>query len=140
MTGKFKVLVLCTGNACRSQMAEGLVRHYLGDRVDVESAGVMPCFVHPLGIAVLAELGIDISEHRSKHFEEFSGEDFDLFVSLCSNARDICGTFPWAKKQFHMGFDDPTGTLGADEKVLDAFRKTRDEIRERLLPYIEEHL
>jgi len=121
-------------------MAEGLIRHYLGDRVDVESAGVMPCFVHPTAIAVLAELGIDISEHRSKHVDEFSGEDFDLFVSLCSTARDICGTFPWAEEQVHMEFDDPTGTLGTDEKVLDAFRKTRDEIRERLLPFIEGRL
>ena len=137
MIRSYRILVICTGNACRSQMAEGLVRHNLGDRMEVESAGVIPCFVHPDAIEVLAELGIDISSHRSKHVMEFEGDDFDLFITLCGHARDVCGPFPWAVEQVHMGFDDPTTSVGSREDVLDAFRKTRDEIKEKLLPFIE---
>jgi arsenate reductase len=138
MPDKYRVLVLCTGNACRSQMAEGLMSHYLGDRVDVESAGVHPCYVHPGAIAVLAELGIDISNNRSKHVMEFEGEDFQLAVTLCGHAKDVCGVFPWAEEQVHMGFDDPITATGSNEDILNAFRKTRDEIKGKLLPFIEE--
>jgi arsenate reductase len=138
MTDIFRVLVICTGNACRSQMAEGLVRHFMGDRVEVESAGVIPSYVHPGGIAVLGEFGIDISEHRSKHVMEFDGEDFQLVVTLCGHAKDICGVFPWTEEQVHMGFDDPFGTTGGNEDILNAFRMTRDEIKEKLLPFIED--
>lgn len=138
MTGKYRILVICTGNACRSQMAEGLVRHYLDDRVVVESAGVIPCYVHGVAVEVLSEIGIDISSHRSKHVEEFEGHDFELAITLCSHAKDVCGLFPWAVEQVHMGFDDPITAVGRREDVLDAFRKIRDEIKEKLLPFIEE--
>ncbi len=135
---KFRILLICTGNSSRSQIGEGLVRHFMGDRVDVESAGVLPSYVHPVAIAVLNEIGIDTSGMRSKHVDEFAGEDFDLVVTLCSYAKETCGIFPWAHEQVHMGFDDPIGTIGTNEEILEAFRNTREEIRKKLLPFIEE--
>jgi len=138
MGDKFRVLLVCTGNSCRSQIAEGLVRHFMGDRIDVESAGVMPCFVHPCAIEVLSELGIDISNQRSKHVDEFDGEDFDLVITLCSFAKEVCGIFPWAKEQAHMELEDPINASGSWGDRLEAYRRTCDEIRAAILPFIEE--
>ena len=138
MGDKFRLLLLCTGNSCRSQMAEGLVKYFMGDKIDVESAGVIPSNVHPYAIEVMSELGIDISLHESKNVELFAGQDFDLVVTLCSHAKEVCGVFPWAKEQVHMEFEDPISAIGSTGDALDAFRKTRDDIRWKLLPFIEE--
>ena len=138
MADKYRVLFICTANSCRSQMAEGLLRHFMGDRIDVESAGVMASYVHPNAIKVMAEMGIDISKQRSKHVDEFAGQDFDLVITLCSYAKETCGIFPWAKEQVHMGLDDPIEVAGTYDERLEAFRRTRDEIRSRILPFVEE--
>jgi arsenate reductase len=135
---KFSVFLICTGNSIRSQMAEGFVRYYLGDKVDVESAGTMPSHVHTYAIAVMKEVGIDISKQRSKSVDDFAGREFDLVITLCSHAKESCGIFPWVKEQVHMGFHDPIGALGTPDEILRAFRDTRDEIRKKLLPFIEE--
>ena len=137
---KYSVLVICTGNSCRSQMAEGLTRHYLGDRVRVESAGVMPSYLNPDAIDVMKEIGIDISGHEATNVRHFEGDEFDLAITLCGNARDVCGIFPGANEQFHMGFDDPYGAVGSSGEVLDEFRRVRDELKEQLIPFIEKRL
>src|SRR5258707_15238701 len=94
MTDKKRVLILCTGNSARSQMAEGLLRHDAGDRFEIESAGTKPGRVRPEAIVVMAELGIDIASHRSKHVDEFAGQDFDIVLTVCDNARESCPVFP----------------------------------------------
>jgi arsenate reductase len=118
---KKKILILCTGNSARSQMAEGLLRHDAGDRFDVASAGTKPGRVRPEAIAVMNEIGIDISGHRSKSVEEFTGESFDYVLTVCDNARENCPVFPGHGKRLHHGFDDPA--------TLEDFRRVRDEIR-----------
>jgi len=138
MADKFRVLLICTGNSCRSQMAEGLVRYFMGDRIDVESAGVMPSNVHPDAIDVMSEMGIDISNQRSKHVDEFAGQDIDLVITLCSYAKAVCGIFPWAKEQVHMGLEDPISAVGSRGDRLEAYRRTRDDIRSQILPFVEE--
>jgi arsenate reductase len=124
MSGKKRVLILCTGNSARSQMAEGLLRHDAGDRFDVESAGTQPNSVRPEAIAVMRELGIDISGHRSKHVHEFSGQKFDYVITVCSHARESCPVFFGAAKRLHHSFEDPTGPA--------LFRCVRDELRDYL--------
>ncbi len=132
---KPRVLILCTGNSCRSQIGEGWVRHDLGDRVEVFSAGTMPCTVHPRAIQVMAEAGVDISGHRSKPVEELRELPFDLVVTVCDSAREACPVLPGAKKAVHHGFEDP-GRMGSGEAALPAFRRSRDEIRARLVPLV----
>jgi arsenate reductase len=124
MPDKKRVLILCTGNSARSQMAEGLLRHHAGDRFDVESAGTKPGRVRPEAIAAMAELGIDISTHRSKHVDEFAGRKFDYILTVCDHARDSCPVFPGEAIQIHQSFDDPAN--------LDDFRRVRDELRQYL--------
>jgi arsenate reductase len=127
-----KVLILCTGNSARSQMAEGLLRHDAGDRFEVFSAGTNPGYVRPEAIAVMAELGIDISGHRSKHVDEFARQTFDYVLTVCDNARENCPVFPAATRTIHHSFDDPA--LGQD---LALFRRVRDEIRAYLRTFPE---
>jgi arsenate reductase len=129
---KPRVLILCTGNSCRSQMGEGWVRHDLGDRVEVHSAGTRPSFVHPLAIRVMAEAGVDISSHRSKFLEEMKGLAFDLVVTVCDSAREACPILPGARKTLHQAFEDPA-LAGDGENALPVFRRVRDEIRARLV-------
>ena len=138
--GKRRVLILCTGNSCRSQMGEGWVRHELGDRVGVFSAGTQPSRVHPLAIAVMAEAGVDISSHRSKSLSEFWGQPFDLVVTVCDSAKEACPMFAGAAKQIHESFPDPAGFTGAEEEVIEKFREVRDLIRERLVPLVRREL
>lgn len=126
---KPRVLFLCTGNACRSQMAEGWARHLWGDRLEPWSAGVLPCFVHPDAITVMAEAGVDLSGHWSKHVEEVRHLDFDLVVTVCDLAHERCPVLPGAAKTVHHSFEDPVGMEGTREEVLEAFRRTRDRIR-----------
>jgi arsenate reductase (thioredoxin) len=126
---KKRVLILCTGNSARSQMAEGLLRHDAGDRFDVESAGTKPGQVRPEAIAVMKEIGIDISGHRSKNVEEFASQTFDYVVTLCDDAKESCPIFPGQAKQIHKAFPDPAAYDGPESDRLALFRKVRDEIR-----------
>lgn len=130
MTAGMKVLFLCTGNACRSQMAEGWARMLKADRFEAFSAGVAPCHVHPLAIEVMAEAGVDVSGHYSKHVEDLSGIRFDYVVTLCGYADGVCPDFPgFVGKRVHRSFEDPVMARGTKAEVLEEFRKTRDRIR-----------
>lgn len=124
-----RILFLCTGNSCRSQMAEGWARKLWGDRYEVHSAGTLACSVHPDAIAVMAEAGVDISSHRSKHVDELKHLPFDLVVTLCGDAKRRCPVFPGKARKVHHPVEDPVGIEGTREEVLDAFRETRDAIR-----------
>jgi arsenate reductase len=132
MSKQKRVLILCTGNSARSQMAEGLLRAMAGDRFDVASAGVGPSSVRPEAIEVMREIGIDISSHRSKSVDEFTDEQFDYVITVCDNAREQCPVFPAQAKMLHWSFDDPAAT--GDKTV---FRRVRDEIKERLQEFMD---
>jgi len=129
---KKRVLILCTGNSARSQMAEGLLRHDAGDQFDVESAGVKPSMVRPEAIAVMREVGIDIGAQRSKHVDAFDGQKFDYVITVCDNARESCPLFFGAANRFHHDFEDPVAAEGSDDNRLAIFRRVRDELREYL--------
>jgi arsenate reductase len=133
---KQRILFLCTHNSCRSQMAEGLVNHYLGDRFAAFSAGTEATRVNPLAAQVLAELGIDISKHRSKTLDEFSGEQFDYVITLCGDANEKCPLFFGGVQRVHLGFDDPSRLQGSTDEVLPEYRRVRDELRQRLTAYL----
>lgn len=125
---KPSILVLCTGNSARSQMAEGLLRSHLGDRFDVFSAGTQPSIVRPEAIAVLAEVGIDISGNRSKSVNEFDGRDIDYVLTVCDNAKENCPYFPAKTRLVHHAFDDPAEIEGDPETRVESFRNVRDKI------------
>jgi len=127
-----KILILCTGNSARSQMAEGLLRHDAGDRFTVESAGTKPGLVRPEAIAVMREIGIDIASHRSKHVEEFAGQDFDYVLTVCDNAKESCPVFFGKATRLHHSFQDPAAVEGSEQHRLAAFRQVRDELRSYL--------
>ena len=131
---KKKVLILCTGNSCRSIMAEAIINHEMGDRWQAFSAGVSPSEVNPRAIRVMAEIGIDISAGYSKSVDEFiKRDDLDLVVTVCDNARENCPVFPGSTKQIHLGFEDPAEyTDLPDEDALPKFRQVRDDILSRL--------
>jgi arsenate reductase len=134
-----RVLVLCTGNSARSQMAEGLLRHDAGDRFDVESAGVDPGRVRPEAIAVMKEIGVDISAHRSKHVDEFAGQQFDFVLTVCDNANESCPVLPGQGERLHRSFEDPAALQGSDQQRLALFRRVRDEIRDYLKTFPPKH-
>ncbi|MEO6392613.1 MAG: arsenate reductase ArsC [Pyrinomonadaceae bacterium] len=136
MNNRIRVLILCTGNSARSQMAEGLLRHYGGDRFTVESAGVEGSFVRPQAIEVMREIGIDISGHRSKSVEEFLGQEFDYVITVCDNANERCPVFPGKTQRIHWSFDDPAAATGNETEHLTLFRCVRDEIRQKLREFI----
>lgn len=129
---KKRVLILCTGNSARSQMAEGLLRHDAGDRFEVESAGTKPGVVRTEAIAVLKEVGIDMTTHRAKHVEEFDGQYFDYVLTVCDNAKESCPLFFGTAMRLHQSFRDPAVVEGPQEKRMAAFRNVRDEIRSYL--------
>jgi arsenate reductase (thioredoxin) len=130
MNDRKRVLVLCTGNSARSQMAEGLLRHDAGERFDVKSAGIQKSSVRPGAIAVMRELGIDISGHRSKNVDEVEGQQFDYVITVCDHARETCPVFFGAAKQVHHSFEDPPAPLvGTEEERMAIFRRVRDELR-----------
>jgi len=130
MSDKKHVLILCTGNSARSQMAEGLLRHDAGEQFDVESAGIKASSVRPEAIAAMRELGIDISGHRSKNVDEVEGQQFDYVITVCDNARETCPVFVGTAKQVHQSFEDPPAPLvGTDEERMTIFRRVRDELR-----------
>lgn len=124
------ILILCTGNSCRSHMAEGILRAAAGDLLDVQSAGSKPAgYVHLKAIEVMKEIGIDLSGHTSKHMDDFLHSKVDIVVTVCGNADQACPMFPGQVKRYHWGFDDPAHATGTENEILDAFRKTRDEIK-----------
>lgn len=123
-----RVLILCTGNSCRSQMAEGVLRHFGSGRYEVFSAGTKPSSVHPIAVQVMREIGIDISGHRSKHVDEFKGQSFDYVVTVCDNAKEACPFFPGNTKRLHWEFPDPPHGEAVSESVIKEFRKVRDMI------------
>lgn len=129
MADKKRVLILCTGNSARSQMAEGLLRHDAGERFTVESAGTKPSIVRPEAIAVMKEVGIDITSHRSKHVVEFAAQNFDYVLTVCDNAKESCPVFFGKATHLHHSFNDPAAVEGSHEERLDAFRQVRDELR-----------
>jgi arsenate reductase len=132
-----KVLFLCSENACRSQMAEGLVNHDLAGQVQAFSAGVRPSRVNPRAIQVMAELGIDIRHHRSKSVDELAGERFNLVITLCDQAQGQCPFFPGETEIMHVGFPDPARAAGTEEEIMAAFRQVRDDLRDELIPLLQ---
>jgi arsenate reductase len=129
MGDKKRVLILCTGNSARSQMAEGLLRHDAGERFEVESAGTKPSAVRPDAIAAMRELGVDISGHRSKSVEEFAGQKFDSVITVCDSARESCPVFFGSARRLHKSFEDSAAVQGSEEERLAAFRRVRDQLR-----------
>lgn len=127
---KTKVLFVCTGNACRSQMAEGWARRLKSDVIEAYSAGVSPAGVSTRAIAVMAEADVDISGQRSQHIDDFVDMDFDYVITLCGNAKRKCPVISGGAKHVHRGFDDPIMVIGTNDQIMAAFRKARDEIRE----------
>ena len=139
MTDRKRVLILCTGNSARSQMAEGILRHDGGGRFEVESAGVNPSRVRPEAVEAMREIGIDISGHRSKSADEFVGQDFDYIITVCDNARETCPVFPGHAERLHQSFEDPPAPGAADpDATMAVFRRVRDEIREWMQGFIQE--
>ena len=124
------VLILCTGNSCRSHMAEGILRAAAGDTIEVQSAGSNPAgYVHPKAIEALKEIGIDISSHTSKHMNEFLDKKIDTVITVCGNADQACPMFPGQVNRYHWGFDDPAHAKGTEEEIMAEFRRVRDEIK-----------
>jgi arsenate reductase (thioredoxin) len=132
-----QVLILCTGNSCRSQMAEGIWRMLGKDKWESFSAGSRPAgYVHPMAIEVMREIGIDLSAARSKPIDEFAGQSFDLVVTVCDSAEEACPVFPGAKQMLHWPFDDPAHATGSDDEVRGEFRRVRKEIADRVQEYL----
>jgi len=124
------VLILCTGNSCRSHLAEGILRQAAGDLMEVHSAGSNPAgYVHPKAIAAMGEIGIDISNHTSKHMNEFLNRDVTTVITVCGKADQACPMFPGQVHRYHWGFDDPAHATGTEEEIMDCFRRVRDQIK-----------
>ncbi len=136
---KKRVLFLCTANSCRSQMAEGIANHFLGDRLEAVSAGSEASFVNPRAIQVLREIGVDISDHRSKNLDEFSGQEFDYVITLCGDANEKCPLFFGGVARIHLGVRDPAKAVGSEEEVTAEFRKVRDEIKSILMDFFRKN-
>lgn len=137
MSNRIRVLILCTGNSARSQMAEGLLRQAGGEKFEVASAGIDPSFVRPEAIEAMREIGIDISSHRSKSIDEFREQPFDYVITVCDNANQECPMFPGASQRIHWSIKDPAAVEGDNQTRLDAFRLARNELQERLSDFVE---
>lgn len=137
---KKKILVLCTGNSCRSQMAEGYLRHFAGNKADIYSAGVETHGVNPKAVTTMLEDGIDISNHTSNNIDEYYHIDFDFVITVCDNAKERCPFFPTKAKKFHHNFPDPAKATGTDEEIKEQFRQVRQQIREFSLDFVTENL
>ena len=130
MSDKPTILILCTGNSCRSHMAEGVLRQAAGDLIHVQSAGSKPAgYVHPKAIEVMREIGIDISSHISKHMNEFVSPDVDTVITVCGNADQACPMFPGQVNRYHWGFEDPAQAKGGEEEISAEFRRVRDQVK-----------
>lgn len=134
------ILVLCTGNACRSQMAHGYLNYFAGDRANVYSAGVETHGVNPRAVLVMNEDGIDISGHTSNHIDEYREIPFDFVITVCDNAREQCPYFPTNAKKFHHNFPDPAKAAGTEDEVMNEFRRVRDMIKVYCKKFVEENL
>ena len=138
MNAKPTVLILCTGNSCRSHLAEGILRHVAGDILDVRSAGSKPAgYVHPHAITVMQEIGIDISAHQSKSMNDFLDQPIETVITVCGNADQACPMFPGQMNRHHWPFDDPAHATGTEEEILTTFRRVRDEIRAVFTAYAD---
>ena len=135
---KQKVLILCTGNSARSQMAEGLLRSMAGNRFAVFSAGTKPSFVRPEAIVAMRELGVDLSSHRSKSVDEYRDASFDYVITVCDNANESCPLFAGKAERIHWSFEDPAAVDGDEETRLGSFRKIRDRIAGRMKSFVED--
>ena len=136
---KKKILVLCTGNSCRSQIAEGYLRYFAGKKAAVYSAGVETHGVNPKAIATMKEDGIDISNHTSNHIDEYN-IDFDFVITVCDNAKERCPFFPTKAQKFHYNFPDPAKATGTDEEIADEFRKVRQQIKDYCEKFVTEKI
>ena len=139
MTQK-KILVLCTGNSCRSQIAEGYLQYFAGDKAEIYSAGVETHGVNPKAIATMQEDGIDISNHTSNHIDEYRNIDFDFVITVCDNAKERCPFFPSKAKKFHQDFPDPAKATGTDEEIKEQFRLVRQQIKEYCKKFVDDNL
>ena len=135
-----RILVLCTGNSCRSQMAEGYLRHIVGEKAEVYSAGVETHGVNPRAIATMKEDGIDISYHSSNNIDEFFNIDFDFVITVCDNANERCPIFPTKAKKFHQNFPDPAKALGTEEEITEQFRQVRQMIKSYAQQFVANNL
>jgi len=135
-----KILVLCTGNSCRSQIAEGYLKYFAGNKAIVKSAGVETHGVNPKAVAIMREDGIDISEHTSNNVDEYKSIDFDFIITVCDNAKERCPIFPGKTARFHHNFPDPAKATGSDEEILDKFRMTRELIKDYCKTFVSTHI
>lgn len=133
-----KILVLCTGNSCRSQIAEGYLRHFASDKVEVVSAGIETHGVNPMAVAIMVEDGIDISAHTSNHIDEYRGIDFDYVITVCDHAQENCPYFPTSAERFHYNFPDPAKATGTPEEIKEVFRSVRDQIKAYAETFVKE--
>ncbi len=134
------ILVLCTGNSCRSQIAEGYLKHFAKDKAEVYSAGIETHGVNPKAIAIMKEDGIDISHHKSNNVIEYRNIDFDFVITVCDNAREQCPVFPSTAKQVHHNFPDPAKAIGTEEEIMQQFMKVREEIKKFSKKFVKENL
>lgn len=137
---KNKILVLCTGNSCRSQIAEGYLRHFADNKADIYSAGVETHGVNPKAIAIMQEDGIDISDHTSNNIDEYYAIDFDFVITVCDSAKERCPFFPTKAKKFHQNFPDPAKATGTDEEVKEQFRQVRQQIKDYSRQFVVDNL
>jgi arsenate reductase len=137
---KKSILVLCTGNSCRSQLAEGYLRYFAGDKANIYSAGIATHGVNPKAIQVMAEDNIDISKHTSNHVDEYMAIPFDQVITVCDNANEACPFFPGNVERFHKNFPDPAKALGTPEEVMDEFRRVRDMIKTYAADFVKTHI
>lgn len=135
-----KILVLCTGNSCRSQIADGYLRHFAGERAQIYSAGVETHGVNPRAIATMKEDGIDISQHTSNNVNEYRDIDFDFVITVCDNAKERCPYFPSHAQQFHHNFPDPAKAVGTEEEIKEEFRRVRELIKIYFRQFVEQQL
>lgn len=133
---KKKILVLCTGNSCRSQMAEGYLRHFVGEKAEIYSAGVETHGLNPKAVSIMNEDGIDISDHTSNHIDEYRDIDFDFVISVCDHAKESCPYFPTRAVKFHHNFPDPAKAQGNNDEIREQFRQSRELIKEYCRDFI----
>jgi arsenate reductase len=134
------ILILCTGNSCRSQIAEGYLRHFAGDRAQIYSAGVETHGVNPRAVAVMAEDGIDLSGHTSNHVNEYVNIPFDHVITVCDHAQERCPIFPGKAQRWHHNFPDPAKATGSEEEIMDEFRRVRAMIKNYCRDFVEDHI
>lgn len=137
---KKKILVLCTGNSCRSQIAEGYLRYFANNKADVYSAGVETHGVNPKAIEIMKEDNIDISHHTSNNIDEYRTIDFDFVITVCDNAKERCPFFPAKAKKYHQNFSDPAKATGTDEEIKEQFRQVRQQIKDYCKQFVKDHL